>query len=47
MARNGLATQKRNIHALEHDIQLSGSASSIFVSQDDDEGVVDVFMEKE
>ena len=43
MARNELA----NIYAFEHDIKLSGSAYSIFVSQDDDEGVVDVFMEKE
>ena len=47
MARNELATQKLNIYAFEHDIKLSGSAYSIFVSQDDDEGVVDVFMEKE
>ena len=41
MARNELATQKLNIYAFEHDIKLSGSAYSIFVSQDDDEGVVD------
>ena len=47
MARNELDTQKLNIYAFEHDIKLSGSAYSIFVSQDDDEGVVDVFMEKE
>ena len=47
MARNELATQKLNIYAFEHDIKLSGSAYSIFVTQDDDEGVVDVFMEKE
>lgn len=47
MARNELASQKLNIYAFEHDIKLAGSAYTIFVSQDDDEGVVDVFMEKE
>ena len=47
MNRNDLAGQKLNIYAFEHDIKLAGSAYTIFVSQDDDEGVVDVFMEKE
>ena len=47
MNRNDLAAQKLNIYAFEHDIKLSGSVYSIFVNQDDDEGVVDVFMEKE
>ncbi len=47
MSRNDLAAQKLNIYAFEKDIKLSGSVYSIFVNQDDDEGVVDVFMEKE
>ena len=47
MARNELATQKLNIYAFEHDIKLAAALTTIFVSQDDDEGVVDVFMEKE
>lgn len=47
MSRNDLAAQKLNIYAFEQDIKLSGSVYSIFVNQDDDEGVVDVFMEKE
>ena len=47
MARNDLASQKLNIYAFEHDIKLANSVYTIFVNQDDDEGTVDVFMEKE
>ena len=47
MSHNELASQKLNILAFENDIKLSGSVYSIFVSQDEDESVVDVFMEKE
>lgn len=47
MSRNELAAQKLNIFAFENDIKLSGSVYSIFVSQDDDDSVIDVFMEKE
>ena len=47
MNRNDLASQKLNIYAFEHDIKLANSVYTIFVNQDDDEGTVDVFMEKE
>ncbi len=46
MSRNALASQKLDIYAFEHDIKLAGSVYSIFVKQDDDEAVLDVFMEK-
>lgn len=47
MNRNDLASQKLNIYAFEHDIKLANSVYTIFVNQDDDEGTVDIFMEKE
>ena len=47
VSRNDLASQKLNIYAFEHDIKLANSVYTVFVSQQDDEGVVDVFMEKE
>ena len=47
MSRNELASQKLSIYAFEHDIQLASSAYTIFVSQDDEDAVIDVFMEKE
>lgn len=46
LAKSELATQKLNILAFENDIKLNNSVYTIFVSQDDDEAVVDVFMEK-
>ena len=45
MAYSQLASSKLQIHAFENDIKLSGDTYTIFVSQDDDEAVVDVFME--
>lgn len=46
LAKSELASQKLNILAFENDIKLKNSVYTIFVSQDDDEAVVDVFMEK-
>lgn len=40
-----LASSKLQIHAFENDIKLNGSVYTIYVNQDDDEAVVDVFME--
>ena len=45
MSQNSLATQKLNIYAFENELELTGSVYTIFVNQDEDEGVVDVFME--
>ncbi len=45
MSQSQLASSKLQIHAFENDIQLSGDTYTIFVNQDDDEAVVDVFME--
>ena len=38
-------SQKLTIEAFEKDIQLKGNVYTIYVKQDDEEGVVDVFME--
>ena len=46
MAKSELATHKLNILAFENDIKLKNSSYTIFVNQDDDDAVVDVFMEK-
>ena len=46
MAKSELAAQKLNILAFENDIKLKNSSYTIFVNQDDDDAVVDVFMEK-
>ena len=40
-----LASSKLQIHAFENDQTLTGSVYTIYVSQDDEEAVVDVFME--
>lgn len=40
-----LASSKLQIHAFENDIKLNGSVYTIYVNQDDDDAVVDVFME--
>lgn len=45
MNQSQLASAKLQIHAFENDLTLNGSVYTIYVSQDDDEAVVDVFME--
>ncbi len=45
MSQNALASQKLNIYAFENELELTGTVYTIFVNQDEDEGVVDVFME--
>ena len=40
-----LATSKLQIMAFENDIKLTGDSYTIYVNQDEDEGVIDVFME--
>lgn len=40
-----LATQKMNVYAYENEIELNGNVYTIFVSNDDENGVIDVFME--
>ena len=45
LSHSQLANSKLQILAFENDIKLSGDSYTIFVRQDDDEAVVDVFME--
>ena len=45
MDHSALAGQKLNIYAYEHEIELTGSSYSIYVNQDSENGVMDVFME--
>ena len=45
MSQSGLAVQKLNIMAFEHELELSGTVYTVFVNQDEDEGIVDTFME--
>ena len=45
MDHSSLASQKLNIYAYEHEIELTGTAYSIYVNQDSENGVMDVFME--
>ena len=45
LAFNQLATAKLQIMAFENDIKLTGDNYTIYVNQDDDDAVVDVFME--
>ncbi len=45
MNQSQLASAKLQIHAFENDLTLNGSVYTIYVSQDDEEAVVDVFME--
>ena len=45
MNRSSLASQKLDIYAFEHELELSGNVYTIYVNQDEDDGVVDVFME--
>ena len=45
MAKSQLASQKLSILAFENDIELRNSVYTIYVNQDEDDAVVDVFME--
>ena len=45
MSQSQLAASKLQIHAFENEQTLTGDTYTIFVRQDDDEAVVDVFME--
>ena len=45
MAYSQLASSKLQILAFEKDLKLSGDTYTIFVNQDDDYAVIDVFME--
>ena len=45
LSQSQLASSKLQIHAFENDIKMTGSSYTIYVNQDDDEGVVDTFME--
>ena len=45
MDHSSLASQKLNIYAYEHEIELTGTTYSIYVNQDSKNGVMDVFME--
>ena len=45
MSHSQLASAKLQILAFENDITLTGSTYTIFVNQDEDDGVMDVFME--
>ena len=45
VAKSQLASQKLSIHAFENDIELRNNVYTIYVNQDEDEAVVDVFME--
>lgn len=45
LSQSQLASSKLQIHAFENDIKMTGSSYTIYVNQDDDDAVVDVFME--
>ena len=45
MDHSSLASQKLDIYAFENEIERTGDVYSIYVNQDEDEGVLDVFME--
>ena len=45
LSYNQLATAKLQVLAFENDIKLTGDSYTIYVNQDDDEAVIDVFME--
>lgn len=47
MSKSQLASQKLTIYAFENDIKLRNNVYTIYVSGDDDDAVVDVFMETE
>ncbi len=45
MDHSSLASQKLNIYAFEHELTMTGTSYSIYVNQDSENGVLDVFME--
>lgn len=45
MSQSGLAVQKLNILAFEHELEMSGTVYTVFVNNDEDESIVDTFME--
>ena len=45
LSQSQLASAKLQIMAFENDIKLIGDSYTIYVNQDEDEGVIDVFME--
>lgn len=45
MSQSQLAASKLQVHAFENEQTLTGSVYNVYVSQDDEEAVVDVFME--
>ena len=45
LSQSQLASSKLQVHAFENDIKMTGSSYTIYVNQDDDDAVVDVFME--
>ena len=45
MSHSQLASAKLQIIAFENDLKLTGDTYTIYVNQDDDDAVVDVFME--
>ena len=45
MSQSQLATAKLQIMAIENELDLTGDTYTIYVNQDDDQAVVDVFME--
>ena len=45
LSKSQLASAKLQIMAFENDIKLTDSSYTIYVNQDEDDGVIDVFME--
>ena len=45
LGQSQLASSKLQILAFENDIKMTGNSYTIYVNQDDDDAVVDVFME--
>ena len=45
MENSQLASYKLQVHAFENEQKLTGTSYTIYVNQDDDDAVIDVFME--
>ena len=45
MENSQLASYKLQVHAFENDQKLTGTSYTIYVNQDSDDAVIDVFME--
>ena len=45
MPESQLASYKLQVHAFENEQKLTGTSYTIYVNQDDDDAVIDVFME--